>query len=132
MPIRIEIDDKVPNLVWQLFEGKWTSDEYIQSVDELLAYIAQHEATIDLIADMTHSGTPPAQLLSLSGYLERKTPDNRGIVVIINSGLFIQALLRVMETIAPRFTRNMHTVDSADEAYAIIAAARMQEAPQKI
>ena len=124
MPITTRRDENDPNLLWQIFQGQWTVDEYVQSVDEITKIIKAHPETVDLIGDMTLSGSPPAKLLSVAGHLERATPDNRGTVVIVGSGLFIKTLLRVIENLTPRFSKNLYTADTVDEAYAIIADAR--------
>lgn len=126
MPIHFYQDENDPNLIWQIFEGKWTLDEYIQDVDELTKLINTRTERIDVIADLTKSGTPPAKLLSISGYLERHNPENRGAAVIVGSGMFVKTLVKISETIAPRFTTNLYTADTVDEAHAIIAKARAE------
>jgi len=129
MPITIRWDDDDPNVLWQVFEGQWTVEDYIQSVDEITQAIKAHPETIDLIGDMTRSGSPPAKLLSVAGHLDRTTPDNRGTVVIVGSGLFIKTLLRVVENLTPRFSKNLYTADTVDEAHAMIAKAREPDMP---
>ena len=124
MPITIRQDDDDPNLLWQIFQGQWTVDEYVQSVDEINKAIKAHPKTVDVIADMTLSGSPPAKLLSVAGHLERATPDNRGTVVVVGSGLFVKTLLRVVESLTPRFSKDLYTADTVDDARSIIADAR--------
>lgn len=122
MPITVKQDETRSDIVWQVFEGSWTLEDYVESIRIINDEIKSCEHTVHVIGDMRGSASPPAKMLSISGFVERSTPENRGIVVIVGSGAFVKVLLRVVKNTMPRLSEAVHYADSVEDAYALIDA----------
>lgn len=121
MPITHAWYDAQETILVQKFIGKWTLDEYIDSVIAMTTLYAAKSHTVHVIGDLSESTMAPTNLLSARGVVEKNTPDNRGLAIVIKPGRFIEMLLKIVRTVTPRFSQDLHVVDSLEEALARIA-----------
>lgn len=121
MPIIITWYDETERVIVQTFKGAWTLEEYYRSLAEMNAMYAHRPYIVHVIGDFTEAQMAPTNLLSVRGAVEAQTPDNRGLGILVQPGRFIEILLTMVSSLAPRFSKDLHVVATMDEALALIA-----------
>jgi hypothetical protein len=124
MPMHIEWDRADHTVIRHTFEGQWTLDEFIVSNDRLLKMIRAEPHTVHVIGDMTQTKSAPQRLLSISRYLENNMADNVGLIVLVDPGYFIQALINIASRLMPRFVATLRYAKTLEEAHALIDKAQ--------
>lgn len=127
MTITLHWDEDHPHIIWQVFEGNWTLEDYVESYKEFGKILDTCDFTVYVMCDMRQAGTPPVRLLSIARHVESKLPDNRGSVVIIGGPTFLNLILKIGAQIMPKYTSGLYPVDTVEEGYSILLADMKKE-----
>jgi hypothetical protein len=122
MVYQVVWDDAEQRIVREVYIGDVTVDDYYRCSSDTLQLIAEQSHPVDVILDLTQTRN-----IDMTGFLgavramDKKTPDNQRLVLVVQANLFIQTMGKIATTIARRATANLHFVKTLDDAYAIIA-----------
>lgn len=120
MPIKLFWDSAEQNIIRQEFHGRWTSDEYVQSVFTMYEMIGSVPHKVHIIVDMTQTEGFTTRMLAAAPRFNEKLPENRGLTVGINIPRYLVSIVRVATRVYPRLGRYLHFTDSLNEAYKVI------------
>ncbi|MBC7870981.1 MAG: hypothetical protein H7Y09_09100 [Chitinophagaceae bacterium] len=128
MPTYLMWDDEAHTILTQKYDGVCTLDEFHQIVDDSSKMLATVPHEVDLIIDMTTMSISAGRLLSAVTHVEGKVPPNQRLLLVVCAPAFIRAIVRVATKIAPKATRNLHFLDTLDQAHDIIGRFRQANA----
>lgn len=121
MGIQVSWHDEHKTIMLQVFEGKWTLEDYYRLVDEAAALIRPLPHTVHIIADASRSALPPSQMVSGMRYALNKMPSNQGITVFVQPGTLASALIDLAKRFSPRAASTVFIAASREDALALIA-----------
>ena len=79
MPIHISWYDDQKTILLEVFEGKWSVEDYYRLIDDAAA----------------QSALPPSAMMGGMRYAIRKRPPNQGITVFVQPGSLARALIEL-------------------------------------
>jgi len=120
MGIKILWEDRSKTVMRQVYEGRWTVDDYRNAVDTTRKLLNGLGHTVHIIVDVTASARTPSNLLSVMRYVETQVAPNQGMVVVVGADAYTQSILSIAKRIAPRATGNTSIVNSLEDARAMI------------
>ncbi len=120
MSIKLFWDNPEQNIIRQEFSGRWTSDEYVQSVFTMYDMMRTVPHRVHIIVDMTRTEGFTTRMLAAAPRFHEKLPDNRGLTVGISIPRHLVTIVRVATRVYPRLGRYLHFTDTLDGAYQII------------
>lgn len=120
MPACVGWDNEQKTIIRQQFFGDWTFEDYVTSSTELQRLTASMPHTVNVIVDYTESKTYPRKILAAAQTLSRNFPVNEGVVMIVQGPPYILAAFEVIFKLCPKSGKNVHHVDSLEDAYAAI------------
>lgn len=112
--------DEEKTIIVHYFDGKWTLQDYLQSLkdSELMLNTVDHPVTLFL--DMTHSkGLPKGFMSVLRANAKRRHP-NSGQVLMIGANPIILAFIKLFSKIYYNPNSRFFIVGSIDEALGVI------------
>jgi hypothetical protein len=117
MSIHIEWHDEGQTILIQTYKGDWTINDYIDVVNRTFNLIDPLSHPVDVIADMTCSGRNPVHFISAGPYIRNKISPNQHMIVVVGANEFIRKMGVIAQRMAPHVVRNMHFVNTLDEAF---------------
>lgn len=130
MPISVRWNEDEKRILIQEFVGKWSLDEYYESAQIVVDEVKSQNHTVHVIGDLRRSASIPPGILSARSFLERTTPDNRGLIVIIGANSLLMMLIDIVRPVAPRFVNNLFFASSMEAALQMIAEWDSKHDPQ--
>jgi hypothetical protein len=124
MGINVNWDNEEKTILCHTYDHGWTTEDLYNAVDENRRLLLGLNHEVDLIVDMSVSGTPPAGVLTAYQYAERQVPPNQGIVVMVEPGAVMQPFNRIIDNLAPTISKNRTVVNTLEEAREFIAQHR--------
>lgn len=126
MTIRVYWEDETKTIVRYDFEGKWTWNELYPVYYEAIAMENSVPHRVDVILDLTRSGTLPANSLLHVKNISEKQPPNIGLSVIVTTNRFVLSLYSVGVKFYGKIGYYFRVVSTLEEAHAMIAEARQK------
>ena len=120
MGIKILWEDRDKTVMRQVYEGRWSVDDFRQVISTTHKLLNGLPHTVDIIMDATLSDGTPSNILAAMRYAEQQVAPNQGRVVVIGADLFMQEMLAVAKRIAPRATGNTTLVDTLEDARVLV------------
>ena len=120
MAITNEWGNPEKTVIYTVFDGTWTLEEYHGMIDEMHKMVLSVDHTVHFISDFTKSKSSPAKLLSTGRHMENtKASRKTGISVAINADGFLKAIANVAQKMFLKDTK-MYFSKSVEEAYKIV------------
>jgi len=122
MPIHLDWDTTLPNVIYYTFEGRWTWTEFLTTFEKELQIVkARDMARYDVITDFLQSAVLPkgpgiAHVYSVF----RRYPPNWGITVIVNRSMLIRAMVDIGSKLHPDTRGHYYTTDTVEAARRLI------------
>ena len=123
MAISIEWGNDEHTIIYWVFNGKWTWEEFSDAQRDSNRLLATVAHTVHVIGNLQNGPTLPANALSAyQGFLEH-SPENTGITVLVGSSNFVKAIVGVFTRIMPNKVPGADFTFAATlpDAYALIA-----------
>lgn len=134
MGVQVDWDSSDQNpeksVIYWTFAGDWTWDQFAEA--DVRAYEMSLEMTptvIDVLVDMRASNRIPFS--GAIGYFSRsirRSPPNRGAVLIFGAGGIVKALEPVLRRLNPGYSDGYHLVETIDDAYQFLEQRRLSRA----
>jgi hypothetical protein len=97
-----------------------TLQDFYEVVDESYEMATSVDHTVHIIIDVTQTSRIPGNIISGMRYAANKIPPNRGLVVSVGLGTFMDMILGVTKKIYPTLAQNSYAVKTFEEAEKII------------
>lgn len=120
MPIHISWYDEQKTILLEVFEGKWSVEDYYRLIDDAAAHLATVPHTVHIMIDAAKSALPPSAMMGGMRYAIRKRPLNQGITVFVQPGSLARALIELGKRFSPATTADVLIAASREEALALI------------
>ncbi|MCU0514977.1 MAG: hypothetical protein MUE40_20670 [Anaerolineae bacterium] len=117
MPVNTTWADASQTILIHHYSGRWTWDEYHQSIQTTHTLLAGVDHPVHLIIDLTEGRLIPAG--SFIEHLRgegKRLPEQVGTIVLAGSGLMFKVIQRVMATLPQRSGRHVVMVDTLAQA----------------
>lgn len=92
MPINVCWDNEHCTVIRYEFVNPWSWQDLIDAIDQVDKMIRDVPYTVHFIADMTRGDTLPDKFLSHIQAASRKVRERDGLIVVINTNTFAQAV----------------------------------------
>jgi hypothetical protein len=126
MTIRVSWGNPEKTYTVFTFEGKWTWEEYHQSIKDGFELVKDIPYTVNILIDVSNSNLFPQNLLSHFGSSMRQPPKAFDLAVVLTSSRFVETLANMLNRLYGKKTR-FRAVRSMDDAKKLFAA---QDAPK--
>jgi len=123
MSIKVYWLDDDQRIIMQVFDGAWTIEEHLASLNQVREMVASKSHTVHSIADMTKAGRAPARLMLASRAAENQVRPNTGMLFIVNPDRFVGSILRVVRRTLPGLQSHLRIVSSRKQALKMIESA---------
>lgn len=117
MGVRTFWHDDRKTIVNQVYEGKCVAADFHASVTEAYHLVSNVEHTVDIIVDMTNANFVGTSFLSVRGNSEAKAQPNQRMAVLVKAPIFVKTLVIIGKKVAPKTTKNIHFVETVEEAH---------------
>ncbi|MEZ4672156.1 MAG: hypothetical protein R3E39_29975 [Anaerolineae bacterium] len=107
-------------ILMQQYEGKCVAADFFKCIDEANQFASEVEHDVDIIVDMREAMFVGTSFLTARGAAETKYLKNQRLAVLVGASAFIRMLVSIGKKIAPKTTRNIHFVETIDEALHLI------------
>ena len=122
MPVQVIWDDEAQTTLRQIYAGHVKLTDYITATDEFKRMAESMPHTVHSLMDRTQILSTPAVMLPALRYANTYVASNLGLRVIIKAGMFTRFFVDMGRRVAPHLVKNVHFVDTLDEARALIAS----------
>lgn len=124
MPIEIQWDDDAKTIIRENYLGQWTWDNFFAMSTQAAEMMQTVDHRVDILANMK-DGIMPMSGASMSNSRQvlLALPSNWGVIVVVTNS-FVSVLASVFKQFDVQLGTKMHTTDSLEKAYQIIAADR--------
>ena len=117
MPIEIEwVNDEKTLIRWN-FVGRWTAEDFHETIRKSNELITAQDHTVNHIIDFSQSVGLPANVIKDARYGMSQMPKNLGQVVVIAEGRGVEFLAGSLQRFS-WFSNKIHLVKSNEEAIA--------------
>lgn len=117
-------DNDDHSIVYMLFSGKWTWDDFYIVDQQVIAMEKDGADQIDVIVDLRYSsGLPPNTLLHVKNIADRQS-EKIGVNVLVTNSPLVHNLYKVGSKVYPQINRYFCVAESPEEARTIIGEAR--------
>jgi hypothetical protein len=113
-------DDKT--ILLQVHAEKFTLTDLYRVIDETYVMASSVPYTVHLIVDLTKVVQLPTSSISGMRYAAGKNFPNRGIMVSVGLGNFMESVLGIINKVYPKMSGNTYAVRTFEEAEEIIRA----------
>jgi hypothetical protein len=120
MPIYVFWDSPEQTIVRQDLNGRWTSQEYVQSVMDMYAMMRTVPHLVHIVVDMTRTEDYPTLMIAFASRFNTQLPSNRGLTVGINIPAYLVSIVHIATRMYPRLGRNVHFTTTLESAYDIV------------
>lgn len=122
MPVQVIWDDEAQTILRQVYAGHVKLTDYIAATDEFKRMAETMPHTVHSVMDRTQILSTPSVMLPALRYANTHVASNLGLRVIIKAGMFTRFFVDMGRRVAPHLVKNVHFVDTLDEARTIIAS----------
>ncbi|MFN8447072.1 MAG: hypothetical protein U0521_00365 [Anaerolineae bacterium] len=116
MSILVEWGNEAKTYTVFKFVGKWTWEEYHQSISEAYELVKDCPYTVNILLDITDCHLFPQNLLSHFGGSMRQPPKSFDLAVVATSSRFVEVLARTIEKLYGRQRTRFQVVRTLEEA----------------
>ncbi len=120
MSVRIYWQDDQKTILRHVYEGRCEASDFHACVNESYRLISTVVHAVDVIVDMTKASFVGTSFLTVRGNSEAKVQENQRLAILVGAPGFIKALVSIGKKIAPKTTKNIHYVNTVEEAHVII------------
>lgn len=120
MVIDVFWDNPEHTIIRQEIRGRWTSEEYTESVFLMYGMMQTVPHSVHIVVDMRQIHGSPTRMIAAAPRFNAHLPLNRGLTVGINIPAPLVSIVRVASRIYPRLGRNVHFVSTLESAYDVI------------
>jgi hypothetical protein len=134
MPIEVNWETDEKHVVHVIYVGRWSIEDAYASRAEIRTLIKQVDYQVDSIHDMRQSGfLPPSILTHTREFMAEKIPQV-GLIVIVGTHPFVQAMYNVFYKVYPRIVenKNFRMVGSLEAAHELIQKQQSQRSAELI
>ncbi len=126
MPIRVEWNNSLPNVMTYDMEGQWTWAEFSAASErEFELAAAVHGQRYDLVVNFTRTPfVPNGPAISHVNRINQLREQHGGLLVVVTTNLFIFSLVKIGQKVFPVGNENMHMVRDWNEALNLIRSNR--------
>jgi len=126
MPIRVEWNNSLPNVMTYDMEGQWTWAEFSTASErEFELAVAVHGQRYDLVVNFTRTPfVPNGPAISHVNRINQIREQHGGLLVVVTTNLFIFSLVKIGQKVFPVGNENMHMVRDWNEALNLIRSNR--------
>lgn len=128
MPIEIRWHNPQKTIIIYRVIGRWGEAEAAQLVAEVDELLLEVEGTVDLIADFSEAGSPPANFIDLARDLTTNQPPQLGQIAVIGVQLYMRLMLQVLRNVYPQHLKNIYPLRSLEEAEQFLHEQRTKDA----
>jgi tRNA A37 threonylcarbamoyladenosine dehydratase len=121
MPIRVGWGNDQKTYTVFKFDGKWTWEEYHQSIADAYQLVKDCTYTVNILLDITECHLFPQNLLSHVGSSMRQPPKAFDLAVVVSTSRFVEVLARTVEKLYGRQKTRFQLAKSLEEAQQIYA-----------
>jgi hypothetical protein len=108
------------------FEGRWTWDEFYPEYQKALKMERSVTHRVDVLMDFRRSKSVPPSALTHMRKITDNQPDNIGLSVFVTTNPFFNVMYTAGVRFYPKMQDYFVIVETIEEAYEIIQAARKQ------
>ena len=113
------------------FEGKWTWDEYHQSIQDGLVLVKDCPYTVNILIDMTECRLFPQNLLSHFNHSMSEPPKSFDLAVIVTSSKFVEILAGMIERASAQRKTRFRVAKTLEQAHQILAEHDKEHPPER-
>jgi hypothetical protein len=122
MGVEVVWDNAERTIIRSIFSGKWTWDDFYQSLDQTYGLMDSVKHSVHLIVDMRTSRLMPSgSFMPHLQNIRRKMHPNMGATVMVGGGKFMEILSAIMDKLPRKREKKMQMVASLEEAYRYLA-----------
>ncbi|GAB4525448.1 MAG: hypothetical protein OHK0046_41330 [Anaerolineae bacterium] len=122
MPSQIFWVNDEKTLIYHLYSGDVTADDYYYVIDNNEAMVRSVNHTVNVILDRRGVISSPSNLSRVMRYANNHIPDNQGIRVVVGAALMTKVMVDAGRMLAPRLVKDVYFAESLEEAHDLIAA----------
>ena len=119
MPIQVGWGNEQKTYTVFRFDGKWTWEEYHQSIAEAFELVKDIPYTVNILLDITECHLFPQNLLSHVGSSMKQPPKSFDLAVVATSSRFVEVLARTIEKLYGKQKTRFQIARTLDEAQRI-------------
>lgn len=120
MPITSSWYDDKKTLIYAQFEGYWDLNDYFQMVETNGKMVETQAHTVNIILDLRPTLTRPLNLLSAARHVEKKWPENQGVVCVVGANQYLKSIVGIARRFAPKAVGQTYFMSTMDEAFSFI------------
>ena len=122
MAISVEWGNEEHTIVYWVFNGKWTWEEFSEVQRESNQLLLTVDHTVDVIGNLKRGPRLPANALSAYQGLLEHSAENTGLIVLVGSSNFVKAMVGVFTRLTSKKVPGSEFTFASTlrEAYAII------------
>ena len=132
MPITLRWNDNDKSVIIQEFVGKWSLDEYYESLNLLLGEVREQPHPVHMVADLRKSSALPPGILSVRSFLEKSMLENQGLIVIIGGNALLMTFIDIIRPFAPHFVKSVSFAKSLEAAFEKVAEWEREQTKQPV
>lgn len=122
MAIKVAWGDDSKTLLVNVYEGRWTLDDFYLAVRQTNALLDSVDHNVNVILDVKNSGLFPKGMMSAVRMLQQKPHVNLGVMVLLGCNIFVRVFYDTFMKIFPQPGRQvMYMVADYEDATAIFA-----------
>lgn len=121
MPILTTWGNPEHTVILQEFKGRWNINDIHPTFDLTGEMMNSVPHKVDFICDLSQSGMPTGNLLSVVRRLERRD-SNTGKTILVGANPYIKTMGEVFQRINPSLLKKFFFVGTVEEAWALIEA----------
>lgn len=119
-------DDEETFIVVKLNHA-WTPEEFVEGIEKIVELAQQNDKTVNIIIDLQRASILKGNIIALWRWGQRTIRDHVDTVIIVTQSSFWQIISQMVGRIYPNdVLSDIHFVDHADHAYAILEQQRNQ------
>jgi hypothetical protein len=128
MPVQVIWDDESQTALRQIYSGHLKLEDYMAATDEFGRMARTVSHNVHSIMDRTEVLSTPGVMLPALRYANNNLPPNMGVRIIIKSSMFTRILVDLGRRVAPNLVKDVHFVNTVEEARQIVARLTEQTA----
>ncbi len=113
------------------FEGKWTWDEYHQSIQDGVSLVKDCPYTVNILIDMTECRLFPQNLLSHFNHSMSEPPKPFDLAVIVTSSKFVEILAGMIERASSQRKTRFRVAKTLEQAHQMLAEHDAEHPPER-
>lgn len=125
MPVRVSMDNEVPNALVYYFDGGWTWGELEDAARQVQAWgRSLGNERYDVVFNFRGVSLPKGPSLSSSRRMLDAGPSNRGIVVFAEMSAFVGTMVNLGLKLYPHLQKSLRITKTLQEARELILKSR--------